>query len=75
VIVLVVILALLTATLVGGVLGAWLTLHWVQTLRPGREGELLAELAAVRASEGLHLAAMAAESAMRKAGTQPGVRS
>jgi hypothetical protein len=75
VIVLVVVLALVVTTLVGGVLGAWLTLHWVQTLRPGREGELLAELAAVRASEGLHLAAMAAESAMRKAAAQSGATS
>jgi hypothetical protein len=52
VIILVVVLALLSTTLVGGVLGAWLALRFVQAIRPGREGDLLAELAALRASEG-----------------------
>ena len=35
-IILVIALALLTTILVGGVLGAWLTLRWVQVLQPGR---------------------------------------
>ncbi len=35
-IILVIALALLTTILVGGVLGAWLTLRWVQVLQPAR---------------------------------------
>lgn len=51
-------LAVLTALLSGIVLGAWLALEWMRRLRPGRETDLLAELAAVRASAGLHEAAL-----------------
>lgn len=66
-IILVVVLALLVTTLAGAVLGAWLALRFVQAIRPGREGDLLAELATLRASEGLHLAALKTNSHLWRA--------
>lgn len=61
---LVVILALLATALTGTVVGAWFALQWVRKLRPGREGDLLAELAALRASTGLHKAALVAQAGL-----------
>jgi len=51
-------LAIFSAALFGGTLGAWAALDWVRRLRPGRESDLLVELAALRASQGLHLSAL-----------------
>lgn len=65
--VLVVALALLSTGLLGSVLGAWAALDWVRRLRPGREGDLLAELATLRASAGLHLAALRSEGSLYRA--------
>jgi len=53
-----VVLAIFCALLTGMMIGAWLALEWMRRLRPGRESDLLAELAAVRASAGLHEAAL-----------------
>ncbi len=54
-----IVLAITSALLFGLVVGAWLTLEWMRRLRPGRESDLLAELAAIRANAGLHEVALA----------------
>jgi hypothetical protein len=54
--------------LFGLVLGAWLALEWMRRLRPGRESDLIAELAAVRASAGLHQAALVTHQRLFEAG-------
>lgn len=53
-----ILLAILSAVLFGVMAGAWLALEWMRRLRPGRESDLLAELAALRANTGLHHAAL-----------------
>ena len=68
--VLLVVLALLVSGLVGSLLGAWGAFRFVRMLKPGREGDLLAELAGLRASASLHHAALKSESAMWQAVSQ-----
>jgi hypothetical protein len=62
-----VILALVDSMLFGILLGAWGAFVFVRMLKPGREGDLLAELAALRASQGLHHAALETEGAWWRA--------
>jgi hypothetical protein len=56
VVTLVIVLGLLVTFLTGVMVGAWASLSWMWRLRPGRESDLIAELAALRASTaGQHL--------------------
>lgn len=66
-----IVLALLTTFLIGVMVGGWLALEFVRRLRPGREGDLVAELAALRASAGLHEAALSAQQQLWQAAGDP----
>lgn len=66
----VMILGLLVTFLTGVMVGAWASLGWMRRLRPGRESDLIAELAALRASAGLHEAALATSSKLWQAASR-----
>jgi len=72
VVTLLVALALLVAFMTGLVVGAWAALEWMRRLRPGRESDLIAELAALRASARLHEAALASSSRLWQAAARDG---